>query len=358
MQPFSCQNILIVRLGALGDVVHVLPALAVLREKLPESRIHWAVETASSTLLKGHPHLDHVHVIPRKEWSRALLQPFRWPGIGREVAGQVKTLRQNRIDLAIDFQGNLRSAVVAFLSGAPVRVGFEKGANKENSHVFYSHRVTPLDPRLHKVDKNLSLLHALGFHVSKAPQATLPAGEEDEAIRRDLAGMTRPLVAIHPFVSRFGALKAYPSPSFVAVAKAVAKQSGGTVLLTFGPGEREAAERMAQEAGVVLAPESGSLRGLIALFRAVDAVCGVDTGPTQLAGAAGSPVAALFGPKDPEIYKPVGERVEVVTAQDASLACIPCNGRRCPNADESGFSPCMTAIPPEAVVKAILRLLV
>jgi ADP-heptose:LPS heptosyltransferase len=108
---------------------------------------------------------------------------------------------------------------------------------------------------------------------------------------------------------------------------------------------------------VQAAPESGSLIDLIGLFREADAVVGVDTGPIQLAGALGRPVVALYGPKDPAIYRPFGDRVEVLTSEDPSLDCIPCNGRRCNIEDENGFSPCMTAIRPETIAKTVLELL-
>jgi lipopolysaccharide heptosyltransferase I len=359
VEPESLQRILIVRLGALGDVVHVLPALAALSGRFPEARIHWAVETASASLLTGHPQLDGVHVVPRKEWSRKLARPDRWAGIGAEAGRILRDLREARFDLAVDFQSNLRSALVTFLSGARMRLGFGKGAGKENSHLFYTHKVVPEDDRLHKVEKNLSLLRPLGDFRAERPPPALPSPPSGKAVAEALADLPRPLVAVHAGVSRFGALKAYPLPSFTEACREIAAATGGSVVLTYGPAEKEDAERTAREAGAGVrpAPESGSLRDLVSLFREVDVVVGVDTGPVQLAGAAGRPVVALYGPKDPGIYRPLGDRVEVVVSEDASLSCVPCNGRRCPLEDGEGFSPCMTSIPPSRVVEAVRRVL-
>jgi lipopolysaccharide heptosyltransferase I len=356
VEPANFEKILIVRLGALGDVVHVLPALKALRRACPGARIHWAVETACASLLQGHPDLEAVHVIPRKEWSRSLRNPASWASVLKGAEGVFKTLRRAGFDLAVDFQGNLRSAVVTALSGAPVRLGFGRGANKENSQIFYTIRVVPENGGLHKVEKNLALLEALGIDTAQAGPPALQGAPLSAEARDAVAALPRPRLAIHPGVSRFGALKAYPPARFARVARDFIARTGGSVLVSFGPGEEEEAESVAREAGPGTrpAPACGSLAALITLYRSADVFCGVDTGPTQLAGAAGLPVVALFGPKDPRIYRPRGEAVRVLSAPPESLDCIPCNGRRCPKADAGGFSPCMTALEPDAVLEAIL----
>jgi len=357
VDPATLERILIVRLGALGDVVHVLPALEALRRALPRARIHWAVETASASLLEGHPDLEGIHVIPRKEWHRSFRRPASWADILKSAEGVFRKLRANAFDLALDFQGNLRSAIVSVLSGAPVRVGFGKGANKEYSHLFYTHRVVPADARLHKAAKNLRLLEALGVSADVLPAPRLPDAGLPDSVRETLAECTRPLVVIHAGVSPFGALKAYPTRAFAKVGRLFSEGTGGSVLFSYGPGEKEGAEALARESGPRArpAPECRTLPELAALLREADAFLGVDTGPTQLAGAARVPVVALFGPKDPVVYRPLGERVRVLASRDPGLDCIPCNGRSCPRADEQGFSPCMTALDPEEVVGALLE---
>jgi lipopolysaccharide heptosyltransferase I len=359
LDPGSLERILIVRLGALGDVVHVLPALSALSETLPSASIDWVVETASSSLLRGHPQIDTLHVLPRKEWSRNLGKPGRWIGIGVQARRILRDLRGAKYDLAVDFQGNLRSGVVTFLSGARARLGFGKGASKENSHLFYTHKVVPDREDLHKVDKNLALLAPLGRRPDPIPAAVLPDAPGGESMEKALSDLPRPVVAVHPGVSRFGALKAYPLRSFSALCRELVSGTGGSVILTYGPGEREDAEAVALEAGPSVRPatESGSLLDLVETFRRVDAVVGVDTGPTQLAGVTGKPVVALYGPKDPVIYRPVGDRVEVVVSDDPALDCIPCNGRRCPIEDTDGFSPCMTSIDPARVARVVMMAL-
>jgi ADP-heptose:LPS heptosyltransferase len=353
------RKILIVRLGALGDVVHVLPALDALRAALPGAELHWAVETACASLVKALPALAGAHVLPRKEWAAGLASPASWLSIGKSAARAVRALRRERFDLALDFQGNLRSGVVSYLSSAASRLGFAKGADKEGSHLFYTEAVSPPAGRLHKAEKNLALLVPLGIRAPlAAPRLPdpLPGGD---AARDALTGLRRPILAFHPGVSAFGALKAYPPALLARAAREAAERAGGTVLFTFGPGEWAAAEALAREAGPSArpAPETRSLPELAAVFRAADAVCGADTGPVQLAAAAGAAVVALFGPKDPAVYRPLGDRVSVLTASDPALPCVPCNGRRCRIAREDGFSPCMAAIPPSEVSAAVLRAL-
>lgn len=350
------KKLLVVRLGALGDVVHVLPALEAIRAARPGLAIHWAVETACATLLEGHPSLAKLHVIPRKELSRDLRNPARWPSVALRASASVRALRAEGFDAAIDFQGNLRSATVAWLSGAPRRIGFGPSAAKEKAHLLCTHVWDPPDEPRHKAEWNLGLLSTLGIEAAFSPPKLPSSFRGSTELRSALRRYARPLVSIHAGVSRFGALKGWVPDRFAEVGRAVLAKAGGTALYTFGPGEREEAQRLASRAGegAEAAPESGSLADLVEIFRASDAVVGVDTGPMQLAAAAGKPVVSLFGPKDPARYRPLGAQVRVLTADASSLPCLPCNGRRCPRADARGLSPCMTALSAQEVAEAVL----
>ena len=351
------RKILIVRLGALGDVVHVLPAFDALRAAFPGARIRWAVESACGSLVRALPGLEGVHVLQRKEWTSGLKNPSAWLSVGKAASTAVRDLQRESFDLALDFQGNLRSAVVAYLSGAAARVGFARGADKEGGHLFYTETVAPPSGVLHKVEKNLALLGALGIRPEiSPPRLPLPL-QGEEKILPALEGLRRPVLVLHAGVSAFGALKAYPPAQLAQAARVAAARTGGTVLFTFGPGEKAAAEALAREAGPAArpAPETRSLPELAAVFRFADAACGADTGPIQLAAAVGAPVVALFGPKDPAIYRPLGPRACAIVTADRSLRCIPCNGRRCRIARPDGFSPCMASIPPGDVAEALVR---
>src|SRR5688572_13639798 len=111
LDPASVRSILIVRMSALGDVVHVLPALEALRATFPRARVSWLVEPLGQAILEGHPHLDRIFVVPRQRWKRELRSPRRWAAVAGEAFRLARALRREHFDLVLDFQGNLRGAV-------------------------------------------------------------------------------------------------------------------------------------------------------------------------------------------------------------------------------------------------------
>jgi lipopolysaccharide heptosyltransferase I len=345
------RKLLIVRLSALGDVVHVLPALDALRRGLPEAHIAWLVEERAASLLEGHPQLDRVHVLPRGRAVAALLRERRPIAAAAALSGFFGALRRERFDAAIDFHGNLRSGLATLLSGARRRIGFARGFCKEGSHVFTNEHVRPPGRRIHKVEKNLALVRALGLgtEAARARLAIPPAARRraDEL----LGGLGRgALVGLHPGVSKFGAFKQWPPARYAAVARALAERGLARALVTWGPGERElAAEVVALAPGAaLLAPETGSILELAALYERCAAVLGCDTGPVHLAAALGVPVVGLYGPKDPRVYAPWGGAGPADTIWK-EVHCSPCTLRWCGNVI------CMDAIAAEEVTAAVER---
>jgi len=311
-------------------------------------------------------------VLPRHEVVRLLKRGRLLAALGL-VWGFFRALRSARYQVAIDPQSNLRSSVVAWLSGAKRRIGFGRRFSKERSYLLRTDRVDPGPGPLLKVERNLARLEPLGVPAAGAP-ATLPIpeallerarawvreasgegsspekGPGDEAARG-----TRPgLVAFHPGVSAFGQIKAWAPERYAELAKAAHDALGVRAVITWGPGERALAERVVEAAGeaALLGPETGSLLELAALYRALAAVVGSDTGPIHLAAAIGVPVVALYGPKDPAIYGPWSPggaaRVRCVWA---AVHCSPCRLRHCPDVI------CMPAIEVAAVLAALEELL-
>ncbi len=344
------RSVLIVRLSALGDVIHALPALDALRRAFPAARIGWLVEEKCASLLDGHPQVDRLHVLPR---HRAAAAARRSPlGALVTLAAFFRDLRRERYEVAIDLQGNLRSGLATRLAGAPVRVGFARGHCKEGNFLLTNLHVSPPRTRLHKVAKDLLLVSALGVETAGArPQVAVPAAARDRASAfvRGL-GPGGPLVALHPGTSRWAAFKQWSAEGYAEVADRLAAASA-RVLVTWGPGERDLAERIAALARTrpALAPETRSVLDLAALFERCAAVVGCDTGPTHLAAALGRPAVGLYGMKDPAVYGISGPGpIEIVYK---GVPCSPCNLRFCPD------TVCMEAIRPDDVVSAIGRLL-
>ncbi len=279
-------KVLLVRLGALGDIVHGLPVAAAVRDAWPDARIDWLVDARHAAVLA------HVTVV-----DRAVAVDGRSAG---GMLSAIRALRRERYDAAIDLQGLVKSALLARLSGAARVVGFDRSSAREAAaSFFYSARVRPAGA-VHVVDRNLSLLRALGID---APRRRFPI----EASASAAAG---PVVerAAREGRSGFALLnpgagwpnKRWPPERFGATAAWMAGARGLLPVVLWGPGEEAlAAEVVAASKGTaMLAPPTG-VADVLALARRARLMLSGDTGPLHLAAAVGAPVVALFGPTDP-----------------------------------------------------------
>jgi len=347
-------NILIIRLSALGDVAHCLPALDALRRHFPEARISWAVEEAAAGLLEGHPQLDEVIRVPRRAWAASLRNPLRWPSLVGGITKFFAGLHGRRFDLAIDFQGNLRSGLVSWLSGAPVRLGRGRGHAKEVSYIFTTHHHMP-PPRVHRVERALSLVEHLGVNTTGAKAVVPVDPQARESVSRWLAENGRDaagrLVVIHPGASAFGSLKKWDWGKYRDLAQRLVREDNMIVVLTWGTeSERKECETIAKAAGegVHLAPKM-PLKELVALLEKAAVFIGADTGPLHIAAALGTRVVGIYGPKDPVIYGPYGDGHVVVRSGEP---CSPCTLRHCAEVI------CMKKITAEDVHLAVKKVLV
>lgn len=348
-------RILIVRLSALGDVLHALPVLSALRARFPEARIDWAVEDKAAGLIEGRPDLSEALVLPRRDLNaaaRGLPNPAALWRLGR---GFVRTMRARAYDVALDLQGNFKSGMVTRLSGAGLRFGLARPDAREGNQLFTSRRAAIAPALRHRVERNLALASALvgeslpyvppGFPV---PEAT---GREVTALLERHEIGARRFAVLHPGTSGFGAFKRWPPERFAALARRLAAD-GQAVLVTYGPGEQALAEAVVDQArGAACALAPPSLHALAEVIRRAALFVAADTGPLHLAALVGTPLLGLFGPKDPAIYGPYGLRTDgtpgllpVLTQDD--VACRPCTLRRC--ADPL----CMRTLAPERVFEA------
>ena len=167
-------NILIIKLSAVGDVIHTLPSLAALRRLCPEANITWAIEDASSDLISDHPYLDRVIVSHRKQWIRDLKEGRITKAI-REIRAFINDLRKQPYDLVIDFHGLIKSAVLVLLSSGKRKLGYD--SMQELSGLFLNEKI-PEDMNKHAVDRYLDFLRYLGADV-REPEFLIPIGEEN-----------------------------------------------------------------------------------------------------------------------------------------------------------------------------------
>ncbi|MEZ6018305.1 MAG: glycosyltransferase family 9 protein [Planctomycetota bacterium] len=286
-------RVLVVRTGAIGDVVNALVFADAVRRARPDAHIGWVAHPLVAPLLVGNPAVDAVHVWPRGSG---------WRGV-RALLG---ALRGARYDLAVDLQRLQKSALVARLSGAPRVLGYDRGRAKELSHLWTKEHIAPGDPRAHMVDQYREFARALGLPTA-APRWPLPPLDEARAqASRALA----PLAGAPFVVLNLGASKAenrWAPEHFAALAD---RRTGAApaMVLTGGPGDRDAADRVlraTRNIALDLVGRTGLLELAAVLERARCVVTG-DTGPMHLAVAVGAPVLALFGPADPKRTGPYG----------------------------------------------------
>lgn len=284
----SGTRILVVRLGAMGDIIHALPAVASLKHSFPGSTLTWVVETKWAPLLEGNPFVDRI------VWLRR-----GGPG---PIWRSCRELRCQGYDFAVDFQGLIKSALVASIARPDRIFGFHQGQVRERpAALFYSNKVR--SSSTHKVEQNLDLAVAAGaagllrtFAIpAGTPAAGLPTG--DFVLASPLAGWRA---------------KQWPIEFYEMLGRRLEQECGVPLILNGAP---DAAQTLADVS--TAAPSITDVAGLIDATRRAAAVVGVDSGPLHLAAALGKPGVAIFGPTDPAANGPYGDTFTVLRSPGA-----------------------------------------
>jgi heptosyltransferase-1 len=346
------ERLLIVRLSAMGDVIHTLPAAQALRQAFPQAMIGWLIEERWAELLcapgsarrgarsADRPLVDWVHTVDLKGWRKSLLSVQTLEHIARVW----NDLRAAHYQIAVDLQGAIRSAVLASWSGTPVVYGARE-PREGPAALWYTRQTTPRGA--HVVEQNLSIVEALTGKKMDVPAVEFPVDSKaEEKIERQLrqAGIDN-FAMLNPGAG-WGA-KQWPAERYGHVALLLAK-CGMQSVVNYGPGEEDLA-RQAEEASAGTAQAwQLSISELIALTRRAKLFVGGDTGPLHLAAALKIPVVAIFGPTDPTRNGPYGTR-SVVLRNPASTTTHARNSR----SDEA-----MLAISVDTVIEAAQSLLV
>lgn len=336
-------RVVLVRLSALGDIVHTWPLAEALRSARADAHLSWVVEERFRLLVDGHPAVDSVLTVDTRRWRRS-----PWSGRNRaEIAMLRSRFRELAPDLALDPQGVVKSALVCRWTGAPQRIGLAMPWRRERlAGLAYTATLPGSRDHRHVVASNLELLRAIGA----APPAALARPDGRWLLERIGEGPSPvsgrpPSVALLPGAGR--ADKLLPVEGLAAVARWAAA-SGNTVSVVWGPGEHERARELVARAGegTHLAPPT-DLAGLVRALAGARAVVGGDTGPVHLAASLGVPVLAVFTTTDWRRNGPLGPRVEVVSGVRES------DGRPRGSARAARPGP----VTPEQMVAGIERLL-
>ena len=328
-------KLLIVRLSAMGDVIHTLPVAA--NARAAGATVGWVIERGFAGVLQGNPDVDSLFVADTQAWRR---RPLAAETL-LEARGLRDRLRAFAPDRVIDAQGLWKTAILARAAGVPV-IGFAREARREPlSAILCAQAIAPPTDAVHVVDQNLALLAAAGVAgiagiaaKSRAPDASylanLPSPEADAF----LASQKRPFVLLHPGATR--PEKAWGEERFAHLARAFIRDTEVAPVVSWGPGDERRAERLR-----ALLPKRPplpllSFAGMARVIREAALFVAGDTGPLHLADALGVPTVALFGQSDP-------------TRNDAV--------RNGPYRDRRGIVPNMTAVTDEEVFRVAMRII-
>ncbi len=321
-------RILIVKLGSIGDIVHTLPSLAAIRQALPNAEISWVVERRASEILRDNPILDRLIEVDTKALRRGLMsgETLRAP------RQQLRRLRASAFDLALDFQGLLKSATIARLSGARRIFGFSREGLREPPSRFLLSKKISVPKRIHVIRKGLELTRgALGIPVPEdAADFSFPIGI-DESHSQEAQSAISQLGDRYAILNPGGgwATKLWAVEKYGVLADHLWSSFGLRSFITHGPGEQALADTAVQSSRTNSARAvSLSLKGFVELARHAQVYVGGDTGPTHLAVAAGTPVVGLFGPT--EWWRNGSPRTDDVCVERNDIGCrVDCHRRTC-----------------------------
>lgn len=339
-------KILIVKLSALGDVVHALPVLAYLHAVVPEAEVDWLVEEGFVPLLEGHPLLNRV--IPaatrrwRKEGARSLLKGVR---------SLAASFRHERYDLVLDLQGNSKSGFFTWLTRAPQRYGFDRSGVREWPNLLATRHKVKIPAENHHISSRYLQIARAAFPGGTDVPLCGPLAAQPDA-KRQVEQMLaeRGLVPGEYLVAHYGTTwdtKLWSLEHWCELGRVLTVEQGRKLVLTWGNDvERDATERVAEacQGQAVIWPR-GTLPELVALLAAARLTIGSDTGPVHIAAALGRPTVSIFRVTDSLRNGPHGDghiRLQ------APMPCSPCLRKNCEMDHE-----CAMSIPVEDVCRSI-----
>ncbi len=348
LSPPTPESILIVRLGAMGDVLHAMPAVAALRGAFPDAHLGWAIERRWAELLRsadggctstaGRNLVDSIHLVDTHAWRK---HPFRASTIS-DVRSALGSLRAQKYAVAIDIQGASKSALVAKFSHAGSIYGFAH-PREHFATMLYSTKVNT--GASHVIDQNLELCSAAVHRPFVAGEFDLPRSPQAEQwCDRILGELSIGKFAILSPGSGWGA-KNWPPERFAEVARRL-HAGGVATVVNYGPGEEGLANSLAKLSGGTAHPLFATISQLVALTRRASLFIGGDSGPLHLAAALKSPIVALFGPTDPARNGPYGAP-SVILRSDRSVTSY---------SHVDGPDPGLQTITAEEVVRAATQL--
>lgn len=329
-------------MSSIGDVVHTFPAYMALRDAWPSTRFGWAVEPAAAALLERLPGALRLHLVDTAGWRRRLWRPATLRRVQRTIA----ELREPGYEIAIDFQGLLKSALVARLSGASVLGMSPSNLREPAAARFYDVCAPEIAPDAHVIARAQRLAEAAGAAHSEPRFPELAAEPDVAYVDEELARLGLERFAVLHAAANWPSKRWAPG-RHAAVARGLHRGAGLHTVWVWGPGEEAQASALARASGRrshVAFPTT--LPQLAALLARAELFVGGDSAPLHLAVACGTPVVGIFGPTDPARLGSLDERDLAAVNR---LPCSFCHRRRCP----IGTRECMEDLDADAVLRLV-----
>ncbi|MEK9629621.1 MAG: lipopolysaccharide heptosyltransferase I [Nitrospinota bacterium] len=344
MSATNQKKFLIIKLSALGDVVHALPTASTLRQENPDAFIAWIIEERYQELLQNNPDINEVIPIRTKVWRKNLNTETL-----KEVWQTIKRLRKQKFDVVFDLHGLVKSGVIAWLCRAPVKSGFHRKNCKEKiSAVFTNQKAPYMAGGIHVVDMYLAQLQSalkIKNELKNFPLPEIKNEKVEDFFQKNTDLTNKPVIGINSgagFESKLWELE-----RFAKLADRISVEMNCSILLTWGPGEEQKTQQIAasMKQKCWIAPPT-TIQESIALYKHLALLVSCDSGPLHLCAALGIPTISLFGPTDPVRNGAYGANNETV---NKLLSCSFCWKRKCP----LGTNDCMKQIAVEEVFEAV-----
>jgi lipopolysaccharide heptosyltransferase I len=307
------ERILIIKPSAIGDIVHALPVLNLIRRRWPAAHITWLVTPACAAIVDGHPQIDEIMTFDRKGMSTA----WRSPIAALKLLVLHGDIRSRKFDLVIDLQGLFRSAWFAGQTKCPLRIGFANA--REFGWMFYTHRVEA-SWEDHAVERYLCVAEALGLDTSLV-EFHFAVNDHDRSELTSMMPDSEPYAVLLPGANWDS--KRWPAERFTALVQPIRDRFGLRSVVAGGPGDCELAAKITHAHDLT---GKTNIRQLVALLQRAKLVIAGDTGPMHIAAALGKPLVTMYGPTDPVMTGPFG-RLDTVVRLD--IPCSPCFSRKC-----------------------------
>ena len=345
-------KIAIIKLSAIGDIIHCLPVASALRKKFPNAHLTWIVEGKGRKVLAGHPDLDEIILFDKNRWSREFPYPHRTIPVLWEAVSFFYRLRKANFDIVIDLQGLIKSGLLTWFTKAKTRIGFTKDYCREPANIRFTNlHLRPEEKDVHIVDQNLSLVRHLGVDTqNKEFKITIPDKDkqfintflEKKKIKQDNL-----LILINPGTA--WETKCWGEENFACLADQLILKYKAVIIFLWGPSElplvKSIQKKMNQRSYKAFPT---TLKQSMALMQKVRLLIAGDTGSLHMAAALGTPCLGIYGPTSPQRNGPYGKGHRVIHTR---VSCRNCFQRYCTK------KICMQSIKVQEVIREVRKML-